>query len=182
LRLVQRSSFASFIMILMILAGTLIGSHNSLSAMRNAASAIFSMGAQGDGIGIQGDLRERGNAAYNMVVIARKYLPEENQLIQNVLASKNALDTASSVREKATANRDLTTAVRDLYDVLNGMDLRSPDTGYPQSLYTDFRSRGDTISHDPYNQAAAGFNQVLSGFPAGMLGGLTGIQRLELFE
>ncbi|MCL2121860.1 MAG: LemA family protein [Clostridiales bacterium] len=169
-------------MILMILAGTLIGSHNSLSAMRNTASAIFSLGARGDGIGIQGDLRERGNAAYNMVVIARKYLPEENTLIQNVLAAKEVLDTASSVREKAAANRELGTAVRDLYDVLDEMNLRPPDAGYPQSLYTDFRSRGDTISHDPYNQAAAGFNQILSGFPAGILGGLTGIRRLELFE
>ncbi|MCL1849437.1 MAG: LemA family protein [Clostridiales bacterium] len=180
--ILKKNSIAAFAMVMMILAGTLIGSHNSLVSLRDKAAGVFVIGARGDGIGIQGDLRERDNAAYNMVVIARKYLPEDNALIQNVLNARKALDSASSVRQKAAADRELAIAVKDLYDVLSGMALSDQDARYPQRLYTDFYSRGETISHDPYNQTAAEFNRILAGFPAGVLGGLTGIQPLELFQ
>ena len=178
----QKNSVASLVMVLMIVAGTLIGSHNSLRSIRDRASDVFSVGARGDGIGIQSDLRERDTAAHNMVVIARRYLPEENALIQNVLAAREALAGASSVTRKAGADKALAEAVRDLYDVLEGMNLSEQDVRYPQRLYTDFRSAGDRISHDPYNQTAADFNRILSGFPAGLLGRLTGVRPLELFE
>jgi len=178
----KKNQFAIFIMILMIVAGTLIGGHNTLAGMRGKASDVFTMGVRGDGIGIQGDLRERESIAYNMVVIARRYLPEDNALIQNVLDAREGLNAASTVGKKAEADRKLETAVKDLFDVLSVTDLSSQDERYPQRLYTDFRSRGDTISHDPYNQTAAAFNRALSGFPAGLLGGLTGVRALELFE
>lgn len=178
----RKNSVAIAMMILMIAAGTLIGSHNTLAGMREKTAAIFVMGAKGDGIGVQGDLKEREGTAYNMVVIARKYLPEDNALIQNVLAASESLASAAGVKKKAAADKELERAVKDLFDVLNGMALTEQDARYPQKLYTDFRSRGETISHDPYNQAAAAFNRTLSGFPAGLLGGLTGIRPLELFE
>ena len=182
MNLLQNKNFAACAMVAMIIVGTLAGSHNSLMGIREEAAAVFVVGARGDGIGIQGDLRERYNAAYNLLGIARKYLPEENILIQSVFAARTAMDAAASVRGKAEADRALEAAVRDLYDVLSGMSLTEQDAGYRQRLYTDFRARGDTISHDPYNQRAVAFNRVLSGFPAGLLGSLTGVQALELFE
>ena len=44
---------------------------------------------------------------------------------------------------------------------------------YRQSLYADFNSRNDTISHDPYNQYAQDYNQALDGFPASLLAAIT---------
>lgn len=182
MNLLKKNNIAFFAMVAMIVLGTLVGSHNTLMGMRTEAAAVFTAGIRGDGIGIQGDLRERGSIAYNMVVIARKYLPEENGLIQAVLNAGKALDSASGIKEKAAADKKLEVAVKDLFDVLNGIALAEQDARYPQSLYTDFRSRGDTISHDPYNKEAAVFNKALSGFPAGLLGGLTGVRSLDLFE
>ena len=179
--MLQKRSFAVTAMILMIIVGTLVGSHNSLQDLRGKAELVFTVGRLGDGVGIQGDLRERNDAAYNMVVIARKYLPEDNPVIRNVLDARQMLDAAASIGEKASANKKLDTAVKDLFDVLNGMSLSEQDARYPQRLYTDFRARGDTISHDSYNQTAARFNETLSRFPAGILGSLTGIQPLEFF-
>jgi len=178
----RNRSIAMIIMVLMIVAGTLIGSHNSLMGFRHKAQDVFTLGIKGDGIGIQGDLNERASLAQNMVVVARRYLPEDNALIQNVLEAGKAQGAAKSVKEKAAANRALEIAIKDLYDVLSGMALSEQDARFPQRLYTDFQSRGATISHDPYNRGAADFNRILSGFPAGLLGGLTGVKPLELFE
>jgi hypothetical protein len=169
-------------MIIMIASGTLIGSRGSLMALREAAASVFTLGARGDGIGIQSDLNERAGAAYNMVVIARKYLPEENALIQNVLSARDALSFAAGVGKKSAANKILNDAVKDLYDALSSMALSDADSRYPQSLYTDFRSGADRIGHDPYNGKAAEFNKTLSGFPASIFAGLTGVKPLELFE
>ena len=178
----RNSRFAAVVMLLMIAAGTLVGSHNSLADLREKAAAVFTLGARGDGIGIQSDLNERAGIAYNLVVLARKYLPEDNALIQNAVSTATALASAGGIREKSAANRALETTVKDLADVLSSLTLSAQDARYPQRMYTDFRSRGDAISHDPYNQAAVSFNRILSGFPAKLLGGLTGIRPLELFE
>ena len=180
----RKSSVACLVMVLMIIVGTLAGSHNSLMGMRKDAEAVFSLGVRGDGVGILGDLRERQSLAYNMVVIARKYLPEDHTLIRNVLdAGAGGGGGASlSVPELASADRALELALKDLFDVLNAMELAEVDARYPQRLYTDFRARGDTISHDPYNQVASAFNKTLAGFPAGVLGGLTGVRPLALYE
>ncbi len=166
----------------MIIFGTLAGGRGSLAALREEAGIVFSVGARGDGIGIQSDLNERAAAAYNMVVIARKYLPEENALIRNALAEREALSKAVSVKEKSRANKALSVAVKDLYDALCNMALSDVDSKYPQALYTEFQSGADRISHDPYNVKAAGFNKTLTAFPASVLAALTGIKPLDLFE
>jgi hypothetical protein len=178
----QNSRLAFFVMLLMIIAGTLIGSHNSLQAMRESAAVVFTAGLQGNGLSIQGDLNERASAAYNMTVVARKYLPEDNAAIRRALAAREELLAAASIKEKARANQALEEAVKDLYEILNAVKLSAQDERYPQKIYTEFQSRGDTISHDPYNQTAAEFNGKLSAFPANVLGGLTGVKSLELFQ
>ena len=181
-RVFKNSGFACLIMIIMIVSGTLAGSRGSLMALRGAAESVFTLGARGDGIGVQSDLNERMSAAYNMVVIARKYLPEENALIQNTLSAREKLNSAVGVKEKSSANKALTIAVKDLYDALSSMALNDADSRYPQSLYTDFRSSADRISHDPYNGKALEFNKILARFPASVLGGLSGVKPIELFE
>ncbi len=178
----RNNKFAFVAMLVMIIAGTLIGSHNTLAGMREEGAAVFVAGIKGDGIGIQGDLSERDAAAYNMVTIARKYLPEDNAVIQQVIKARADLAAADSVAEKAKADKALESAVKDLHQVLAAAKLSAQDEKYPQRIYTEFRSRGDTISHDPYNQVAADFNKKLSAFPAGLLGGLTGVKPLELFQ
>ncbi|MDR1192611.1 MAG: LemA family protein [Peptococcaceae bacterium] len=177
----QKRPVAVAAMVLMILVGALAGGHNSLNHLRAVAAAVFTNGAAGDGAGIDRDLRERGEAAYNMVVVARKYLPEDHGLIQATLAARQSLDEAATVRHKAAADKELAAAVADLYQALGAMSLSELDAPYPRRLYTDFQSRGDSISHDPYNFRASAFNEALDTFPASLLGGLTGIQPLELF-
>ena len=172
---------AVLVMLLMIISGTLIGSYNTLADMRKEALAVFSVGIHGDGIGIQGDLNERESIAYNMVIVARRYLQEDHTLIVNVLEARNELLAAGSIRAMRAADQKLETAVKDLCDVLNGMSLSQQDSRYPSSLYSDFRSRGDTISHDPYNAGATAFNSILRRFPAGFFASLTGIKPVELF-
>ena len=178
----RKPAVAATVMVLMIIVGTLTGSHASLNRMRNEALRVFANGINGDGIGIQNDLNERTSAAYNMTTIAGKYLPENNVVIREVLLAREEALKASTLSEKLAADRKLETTVLDLYQVMSSLALSPQDERYPARLYTDFTSRGSTISHDPYHQVAATFNEALTGFPANILGRLTGVTALPAFR
>ena len=178
----KNQSTAILIMILMILGSAFLGSRSSLMELRTKAEQVFLLGSEGDGIGIQNDLEERSAAAYNMTVIARNYLSEGDAVIQAVLEAREELAAAEGPGEKYEADQELETAVKDLKAKLEGLELTEKDAPYPQRLYTDFLSRGETISHDPYNSLAADFNEALKEFPANILSRLTGVKELELFS
>ena len=63
-----------------------------------------------------------------------------------------------------------------LYRELGEKSLSDKDESYRQRLYTEFNSRGDTISHDPYYSYAADYNRILQKFPANLIAALTPIQ------
>ena len=182
MEILKKQSAAIAVMILMILAATLFGGHSSLAKLRGEAERVFAAGIDGDGIGIQNDLEERSAAAYNLVNIARKYLPETDASIQGVLTARDALSAAGSISDKYEADQALSDAVTDLKNKLDDVNLSEKDAPYPDRLYTNFLSRGETISHDPYNRLAAEFNAALTEFPASLLSKLTGVKSLELFR
>ena len=68
------------------------------------------------------------------------------------------------------------TAMEALYRELGEKNLSDKDESYRQRLYTEFNSRGDTISHDPYYSYAADYNRILQKFPANLIAALTPIQ------
>ena len=91
------------------------------------------------------------------------------------------------IKARADANALLTQAVEDLYTALNNAALSAADKKDVQSVYDDFKSHGNTIGRDPYNDLAAQFNRdvqkMYSGFPAGLIGGIKGgAPSLELFQ
>ena len=182
MKLLKRRSVAALIMVLMILGGTLYGGHRSLMKLRDEAEAVFYNGVDGDGLGIQNDLNERVDLAYNMVTVAKRYLPEDNEAVQKVLTARDALAAAEDPEGKNAANRQLTEACIELYEALAGKSLTEKDEEYRQQIYQDLSSRNDTISHDGYNQVAENFNKTLQRFPANILGSLTGVEKLELFR
>ncbi len=177
-----RKNIGILAMVFLILFSALTGTHRSLAKLQGKAEAVFTAGEAGDGIGIQSDLNERLALAYNMVTIGRKYLPEGDPLLEQVLAARSQLEAAEGPASKYEANEAMSLAMKDLYDALKGRSLSSVDAPYPDKLYAEFNSRNDTISHDPYNKLAVEFNSVLKAFPANVLGRLVFIRPLELFQ
>lgn len=182
MNLLYRKNIGILAMVLLILFSALTGAHRGLSKLQGKAEAVFTAGEAGDGIGIQSDLNERLDLAYNMVTIGRKYLPEGDPLLEEVLSARGQLEAGKGPASKYEANSALSIAVKDLYDALKSRSLSATDAPYPDKLYAEFNSRNDTISHDPYNKLAAEFNETLQAFPANVLSKLVFIRPLELFQ
>lgn len=182
MNLLYRKNIGILVMVLLMLFSALTGTHRGLSKLQGKAEAVFRLGEAGDGIGIQSDLNERLDLAYNLVTVGRKYLSAEDPLLTQVLGAREQLEQAQSPKAKYEANGALSLAVTDLYKELKGRSLSAVDAPYPDKLYAEFNSRNDTISHDPYNQYASEFNETLKAFPASVLSKLVFIGPLELFQ
>ena len=109
--------------------------------------------------------------------IVRKYEDKANDtykeaiqwLRSDVAALENALGGKGDIADAVAANKNVDTAMTFLYNEMEHVALSEQDEKYRQSLYADFNSRGDTISHDPYNQYAEKYMDALEGFPASLI-------------
>lgn len=175
MKLFENKGICLVLMIVLIAAGTWIGGYKGLNSMYSRAENVFFTGERGDGICIANDLAERSTAAVNLVTIASNYSGVQNET-QAVSAASSELAAAlnhSDIAVLAEKNQKLDTAMTALYNALGESQLSAQHEKYRQSLYADFNSRSDTISHDPYNQYAQDYNQALKGFPASFLAAIT---------
>lgn len=188
MKVLQNKATAVLVMVVMIAAGTLIGSHNSLSKVATKAQNIFYTGVNNDGLSIESDLNTRSELARNLATVASAYLPSDSIALASISTARDNLKSASTIKEKAAANKALDEAVFTLYSLLekdgitNKEELVSNFSKNPTRIYTDFRSFGDTIKHDKYNEYALEFNEILTTFPSNLLSKVTFIKPLELFK
>lgn len=178
----KRKLIAILTMVAMILVAIWGGSYHSLSSMAKEVSAVFYNGENGDGLCIQHDLDARADVAINMVSLAKKYLPESDTAVQNVIQARAELLNASGISEKYRANDKLTQTTTDLYYKLQETELSETDQKYPARFFDQLSSYNDTISRDPYNRRAEEFNQMLETFPANILSTITFVDSVELYN
>jgi len=165
--LFRNRAFAVTVAAILVLVSVVTGAARSMGKMRVSAESVFYNGAEGDGISAEGDLRARIDAAYNMTVIAEKYISGDES-IETVLSAREALIQAQSIPEKYNANLSLTMACRDLYEKMKDAPMGERDAGYRESLNASLASRNNTFEHEigSYNAKALEFNRVLNTFPA----------------
>jgi hypothetical protein len=160
--------------------------------MRDDVLKVFYTGASGDGLCIDSDLKSRAKDAYTIIGIAKGYPAIDASLAQKATDAQKALDGANGlaqteIKARSAANLALNQAIEDLYTAMNNAPLSDVDKRDARSVYDDFKSHGNTIDRDPYNELATQYNtdvkKMYSGFPAGLIGGIKGgAPALELFQ
>ncbi len=173
--------FALVVIVALSLSGNAL-EKNALE-MRDDVLKVFYTGAGGDGLSIDSDLKERAKDAYTLVGIAGRYAEIDASLVEKASDAQEGLDAANQLPQiqisaRGDANAALPQAIEDLYTALNNAALSDADKKDAKSRYDDFKSHGNTIGRDPYNELAAQYNRdaqkMYSGFPAGLIGGHQG--------
>ena len=177
-----KRSAAILVMASAIVFSIWLGAYLSFNRMYAKVEMVFTAGAQGDGLGISNDLNERVKLSYDLVTVAKKYLPANDASISLVLAARDSLVNAKGISDKYRANVKLTDATASLYQTMGSAHLSEADARYRTNLYNNLTSRNDTISHDPYNQKALAYNQELQAFPANILRIVAFAKTAPLFE
>lgn len=181
--------FAMSVVIALSLSGNAL-KKNALE-MRLDTIKVFYTGANADGLSIDSDLKARAKDAYTLIGIAGRYSQIDETIVQAATAAQRAMDEANGlaqleIKARSQANAQLGRAIEDLYTALNNSALSEADRRDVQSVYDDFKSHGNTIGRDPYNELAAQFNRdadaMYSQFPASMFKNMQGgAPTLELF-
>ena len=158
---------ACLVMALLVVLALLVGTPRSLNAKLNKVEAAFENGVENDGFSIQNDLLARAEYAYNLTVVAGRYLsPADTKAL---LDAREELLDADTVAQKFEANRALEEAFQTLDGKLKETKLSDTDSRLANALRADFRAAGDTISHDGYNMLAREYNDARSKAPLGFL-------------
>lgn len=176
----EHKGMARTIMVLLMVIATLFGSHRSMTKLVHSATTVFYEGVDGDGLGIDHDLNERINLAFNLTTIARSYIGDDE--IDSVLQARQELVDAKTVEEKYKANVRLTETTTKLYQMLENHELSESHASYRKRIHADLQSRNATISHDGYNEAAREVNATLNGIPAKWLRMIVRIPDVPLFR
>lgn len=178
-----KRSTAVTLCIIMIAVAILLGGRIGLMKLRNAAVELFESGdpETATDMGIQYDLDRRAAFAGNLVVVAKRYLDEDDKLIKNVTAACDDLDKAADPNRKYKANEALTSACTALHDRLAQCDLSESDIRYNDGIIADMESCNQIIGHSQYNDAAESFNTLLGKFPTSVVRLICGVKKLTLF-
>jgi hypothetical protein len=179
--LLKNRKVAIGITVVVMVLSTLLGAHRSLLAAAYPVEQYFIEGE--DGYSIQRDLDTRAGLASNLLVVAGRYLPADDGARLELEDAITALTAADSIREKSTANQQLTAATERVYLVLEEYSLSSSDERYRKQIRTDLASCNQTISHNAYNEMATQYNKnVLGKFPANVLSRVAMVSELDTFQ
>ena len=100
------------------------------------------------------------------------------------------IDTVAELADKVASEADtnarydaydaLKTAVDKLYDAMYGAVSGSDFTNFKKA-YDDFWENVNMIKYDDYAKLAAGYNDLIGGFPGGVVASITGQGALNTF-
>ena len=177
MKILENRGICIGLMLVLVVCGFLLGGYKGLAGAYQKASDVFFLGEDGDGVCVAKDMAERAGARTKLKTVAQKNIAAEDAAARGAADAVNQYNPAAGdVYALFAANTSMETAMEALYRELGEKNLSDKDESYRQRLYTEFNSRGDTISHDPYYSYAADYNRILQKFPANLIAALTPIQ------
>lgn len=176
-----RPAAAFVLMLLMVLFAVSFGAYQGWNHEKAQLE-------EAEGASLNAMLRARAESAYNLITVAKRHLPENYESLQTVRECQRVLADekgAYTLAQKAAANESLTAAANALLTGLEGLDSvrqDSRDLMYVQSLLPQMlKESNQTAVGDAYNEAAAQFNQTMTGSLSGSLARRLGVDVLPLF-
>ncbi len=161
--------------IIVLLAGTFIGSYNGLVQQREAVRGSFQ--------NIDAQLQRRADLIPNLVATVKGFAAQEKSVIDSVTSARAKLAGAQTVDEKASANTDLSGALSRLLVVVeNYPDLKS-DANFRQ-LMDELSGTENRIAvaRIDYNNLVRTYNTRIRTFPTNIIAGLFGFTDEAYFQ
>lgn len=171
-----------------VLAACVVGSVFGLGGMglareRSAVMAVYERGADtslSTRHSVDAYLDDAAENARLMASEAELRLGA-SQAADNVAELADRVAKATDTNARYEAFTALKTAVEKLYGVMFDGVQESDFTNF-KVAYDDFIQDVNMIKYDDYSKLAAGYNDLIGGFPGGVVASLTGQGALNTFE
>jgi LemA protein len=163
------------VVIVVILGLMLLGIYNGLIRSRVRTQEAWS--------GIDVQLKKRADLVPNLVETVRGYAAHERGTFEAVTNARAMLQNAQGPAEAATANNQLTQALRSLFAVAeNYPQLRASENF--MALQTELTDIEEKIAYARqfYNTNVSDFNQRIQVMPNVFMANMMGLKPFEFFE
>lgn len=165
-----------FVILFVLLVAVLIfmiATYNSLVSLRQSTSNAWSQ--------IDVQLKRRYDLIPNLVETVKGYMQHEQETLERVIQARNQALGATSVKEKASAEAAVTSALHGFFGLSEAYpELRSNEN--MMQLQEELRSTENKISfaRQYYNDVVTRYNTKIETFPANLMA--KGFEPKELFE
>ena len=180
-----RQAVALALSIVVMLAAFLGFGSAKLRGKYNTARQWFTAGVAADnGYNLSEELTTRENTAANILTTASNTLGADSA---EVLAAQTALNDFSAYYQGSAmhalyqADQALGAAIDQLYAKLQEQAADPMKMGAVQGQYGQFNSAATIIGTLQYNTAVYEYQKEVGGFPASVLGALSGVKEVEPF-
>lgn len=128
-------------------------------------------------------LERRADLIPNLVSTVKGYASHEQAVIDSVTTARENLVNADGVEEKAMANQELTTALNNLFVIVeNYPDLKSNENFIQLQDELAGTENRIAVARKDYNEAVKDYNKTIKSFPKNILAGMFGFEEKEYFE
>ena len=128
-------------------------------------------------------LERRADLIPNLVNSVKGYMSHEQSIIDSVTKARENLVKADDADEMAEANQELTTALNNLFVIVENYPELKSNTNFIQ-LQDELAGTENRIAvaRNDYNDAVKDYNKTIKKFPKNILAGMFGFEEKEYFE
>ena len=180
MRFIENRRIAWIVLIVCVLSSVILMGGGGLSVARKDAEKMFMSGEYATGVRYSMDayLDTSAESARMLAETAKLYVTDTDT-IASVFTSADVLEKTDDINARYPLYKDLAAAVESLYTQLIAAGAEE-ETDVLIS-YGNFKGAADRMERDPYHELARNFNEDLSSFPASLLGGLFGVEKLDTY-
>lgn len=163
------------IAVVVIIAGSLIGSYNGLVKLEASADTAYS--------DIQVQLQRRSDLIPNLVNTVKGYAAHETEVYTAVSDARAKLAGATTVEETAAADGELSSALSRLLAISEAYPELKANENF-LSLQDELAGTENRVgvARKDYNEAVQTYNVKIRSFPTRILAGMFGFEKKDLFE
>jgi LemA protein len=164
-----------FLGILFIILVIMAGIYNKLVRLRNQTKNGFKQ--------IDVQLQRRADLIPNLVETVKAYMKHERQTLEAVIKARTVLQKAESIEEKAQANGQLTSALKNLFAVVESYPQLQANQNFLR-LQEEITTTENQVAfaRQYYNDTVMRMNTAVETFPQSLIANLFNFQQFHYFQ
>ncbi|MEE3380395.1 MAG: LemA family protein [Succiniclasticum sp.] len=165
----------ALIAVVVIVGGFCFSTYNGLVAANENVTAQWSQ--------VENQLQRRNDLIPNLVNTVKGYASHEEKVFADVSNARSKLAGASTVRETAAANGELSNALSRLLAISEAYPQLKANTNFIQ-LQDELAGTENrlAVARRDYNTAAQQFNTKIKTFPTNVVAGMMGFSARDYFK
>lgn len=160
--------------IVIVLVLYFVGTYNGFVTLKTRIQEALS--------GIDVQLKRRADLIPNLVETVKGYAKHEREVFENVTKARSSLMGAQTLKDKAEANNELSTALKSLFAVAENYPQLQASENF-KDLQRQLEDTEDKVAYSRqfYNSNVLEYNTKVKLFPSNILANMFGFTGMEFF-